>query len=199
MCIRDRVHTVPQAVQEFTLGADEEEQEIEVTYHMGEEVRLWSEFDPSMYEMTVTLNSEENFADAFVESFGMREFKTSGTKFTINGITTFMRGEGNSAVFPLTGYPYMTKDVYKRQGQAMAKVKQRSDVLAVIPTIAGHDALGVVNRILRLVHTVAGFLFALLEALFKVLLAVGNRGLVVVHHKGLCQLAARVDFAKRCV
>ncbi|BFK83258.1 hypothetical protein I4000191A8_03960 [Clostridia bacterium i40-0019-1A8] len=103
------VHTVPQAVQEFTLGADEEEQEIEVTYHMGEEVRLWSEFDPSMYEMTVTLDSEENFADAFVESFGMREFKTSGTKFTINGITTFMRGEGNSAVFPLTGYPYMTK------------------------------------------------------------------------------------------
>ena len=62
-----------------------------------------------MYEMTVTLDSEENFADAFVESFGMREFKTSGTKFTINGITTFMRGEGNSAVFPLTGYPYMTK------------------------------------------------------------------------------------------
>ena len=104
------VHTVPQAVQEFSLAADETEKEIEVTYAMGDDVRLWSEFDPSMYEMTVSLDAEGMYSDTFVENFGMREFKTSGTKFTINGTTTFMRGEGNSAVFPLTGYPFMTKE-----------------------------------------------------------------------------------------
>ena len=34
------VHTVPQAVQEFSLAADETEKEIEVTYAMGDDVRL---------------------------------------------------------------------------------------------------------------------------------------------------------------
>ena len=102
------VHTPEHVSQPFTLGVDETEKELEVVYSMGEDVRLWSEFDPALYEMTVELDADE-CQDTFIERFGMREFKTSGTKFTINGTTTFMRGEGNSAVFPLTGYPYMTK------------------------------------------------------------------------------------------
>ncbi|WP_195983721.1 discoidin domain-containing protein [Clostridium sp. D33t1_170424_F3] len=101
-------HIVPQMVQAFSLEDSEAEMEITITYAMGENVRLWSEFDPSMYRLTVDL-AANGAADSSAENFGMREFKTSGTKFTINGLTTFMRGEGNSAVFPLTGYPYMTK------------------------------------------------------------------------------------------
>ncbi len=99
------------AVQSFdiSVSADMGEQEFIFTYDMGENVKLWSEFDPAMYRMDVQLTAGEN-RSGFETTFGMREFKANGRKFSINGKTTFLRGEGNSAVFPLTGYAYMTKE-----------------------------------------------------------------------------------------
>ncbi len=38
-------------------------------------------------------------------TFGMREFKTKGTQFTINGRPLFLRGTLECAIFPKTGYP----------------------------------------------------------------------------------------------
>ena len=101
--------TVPQQEFAVSIPAGESGTEVELTYNMVEDPVLWSEFDPALYHMTVTLTSGSS-SETSVESFGMREFKADGRKFSINGTTTFMRGEGNSAVFPLTGYPYMTKE-----------------------------------------------------------------------------------------
>ena len=102
-------HTPAVKTETFSLAAVETEKVIEIAYPMGEDVKLWSEFDPALYHLTVALTAGDNAGKKTV-SFGMREFKASGNKFTINGLTTFMRGEGNSAVFPLTGYAYMTKE-----------------------------------------------------------------------------------------
>ena len=42
-------------------------------------------------------------------AFGMREFTTDNTQFTINGRLTFLRGTLECAVTPLTGYPSTDK------------------------------------------------------------------------------------------
>src|SRR5690606_21617741 len=42
-------------------------------------------------------------------------FTTEGTQFGINSLKTFLRGKNDAAVFPLTGYPPMEKEEWKRQ------------------------------------------------------------------------------------
>lgn len=99
---------VPKAVYSSSFAAGEST--LEYTYDMGDDIRLWSEFHPSLYRMTVSLDAENGAKNDYVESFGMRDWGTSEGQFTINGNKTFLRGEANSAVFPETGYPYMTKE-----------------------------------------------------------------------------------------
>lgn len=68
--------------------------------------RLWSEFSPTVYSLTVSLiDNDGNVADAMSTDFGMREFRTAGTRFQINGIPAFLRGTTECCIFPLTGYP----------------------------------------------------------------------------------------------
>lgn len=101
-------HRIEEQVFSTVLSGNEK-QEIEQVLQMGEDVKLWSEFDPAMYRVSISL-AFNGKTDSRTENFGMREFSYRDRKFTINGTKTFLRGEGNSAVFPLTGYPYMTKE-----------------------------------------------------------------------------------------
>ena len=73
---------------------------------MGNDYNEWSEYNPAMYRMQATLRSKKDgIIDRKSEDFGMREFKIDGTRFTINGKQTFLRGTTECCVFPLTGYP----------------------------------------------------------------------------------------------
>ncbi|MHA4779022.1 carbohydrate-binding protein [Streptomyces sp. MSC1_001] len=79
---------------------------------MGDRVKLWSEWEPNLYRLSVTVG-----ASTYSTPFGMREFSTGGAQnqhFTINGRITYLRGEANSAVFPLSGYPYMAKEDWRQ-------------------------------------------------------------------------------------
>jgi hypothetical protein len=77
---------------------------IEMEYPMGNDPLEWSEFTPDFYKMHLTLKYR-NESDKKDEIFGMRDFSTRGTQFTINGQPTFLRGMLECAVFPKTGYP----------------------------------------------------------------------------------------------
>lgn len=99
--------SVPSGTETITAASGENEYTF--TYSMGDDVKLWSEFHPALYSMAVSLTAGDNKSD-YRESFGMREWGTSEGQFTINGKKTFLRGEANSAVFPITGYPFMTKE-----------------------------------------------------------------------------------------
>ena len=79
---------------------------IEITYSMGNNPLLWSEFNPALYKLAVTLKTKKIVDNAVVD-FGMHKFSTQGTQFTINGTKTFLRGKHDACVFPLTGYPPM--------------------------------------------------------------------------------------------
>lgn len=62
--------------------------------------KLWDEFTPNLSELTVKLGDDER-----VVRFGMREFASKGTQFTMNGRPVFLRGTLECSIWPLTGYP----------------------------------------------------------------------------------------------
>ena len=84
---------------------------------MGADVKLWDEFTPSLYELTANLSAGA-YRDEVRTTFGMREFKTKGRQFTINGRPVFLRGRTDDAIFPKTLYPAMDVAEWKRIFQA---------------------------------------------------------------------------------
>ncbi|GAA4307121.1 sugar-binding domain-containing protein [Aestuariibaculum suncheonense] len=86
---------------------------IELEYPMGDNPKLWDEFNPNLYDMYFSLRSETGL-NKKIETFGMRDFKTKGTIFTINNRPVFLRGTLECAIFPLTGYPPTDIDAWKR-------------------------------------------------------------------------------------
>jgi hypothetical protein len=85
----------------------------ELVYPMGNSPKLWDEFHPNLYTMNITLEFNSG-VDRKTIDFGMREFKTEGTRFTINGRPTFIRGTLECAIFPKTGYPSTDVDEWRR-------------------------------------------------------------------------------------
>jgi len=85
----------------------DEQGRYEVVYRLGEGARLWSEFSPELYRLEISYAGKSGEKDSRTVDFGLRELRTRGTQFTINGQVTMIRGEVNRAVFPLTGYPPM--------------------------------------------------------------------------------------------
>ncbi|MDP3001765.1 MAG: beta-galactosidase [Bacteroidales bacterium] len=82
------------------------ELQLVIDYPMGNKMQLWSEFTPSLYKLSVSLKgSKGEIIDHTSEDFGMREFKTNGTRFEVNGQQIFLRGTLECCIFPLTGYP----------------------------------------------------------------------------------------------
>ncbi len=83
---------------------------IQIIYPLGDDVQLWSEFNPSFYHLNIQLVQVEKVIDQQSVDFGMRDFHTDGTQFKINDKITFLRGKQDACVFPLTGYPPMEID-----------------------------------------------------------------------------------------
>jgi len=80
--------------------------EVKLTLPLSADTALWNEFSPALHRVTITLDSPHG-TDERVVMTGLREFDRAGTQFAINGRTTFLRGEVNCCVFPLTGHPPM--------------------------------------------------------------------------------------------
>lgn len=104
-------HTAEKACLEQTL--DEDTQTVETTYFMGKNFLLWDEFSPSLYKLTVHLQSQDS-EDQHAVTFGMREFGIEGKRFTINGRKTMLRGTHEAGLFPLTGYASMKLEAWRR-------------------------------------------------------------------------------------
>jgi len=87
-------------------GATPKDGCLELVYPLGNDALCWDEFSPALYRLSVALESPRG-NDLRVLSTGLREFRTRGTQFTINGRVTFLRGKHDGCVFPLTGHPPM--------------------------------------------------------------------------------------------
>ncbi|WP_158796453.1 sugar-binding domain-containing protein [Pedobacter sp. L105] len=75
-------------------------------YYLGNKMQLWSEFTPNVYSLKAELLKVAS-PEERTTRFGMRSFQTKGTQFSINNLTTFLRGNIDNCIFPLTGYPPM--------------------------------------------------------------------------------------------
>lgn len=96
--------------QSFDFSFPESKKIIEVDYGIGEKLQPWDEFSPVLYNLSVKLEAKKNeiqYTSNKNINFGMRNFKTEGTQFVINGRKTFLRGTLECCVFPLTAYPDM--------------------------------------------------------------------------------------------
>lgn len=71
-----------------------------VVIPMGEEVKLWDEFTPNLYNLTATMGR-----DTLRTTFGMSEIAIDGKQFYMNGKKIWMRGTVENCCFPETGYP----------------------------------------------------------------------------------------------
>ncbi len=72
---------------------------IDVTYEMGKNAYLWDEYRPYLYNISVSIGD-----DTYSSVIGLREFKTDGDKFTVNGRKVFLRGKHDGMIFPKTGF-----------------------------------------------------------------------------------------------
>ena len=86
------------------------------TLDLGENAATWSEFDPALYRVTVALETGE-MRDVRTADFGLRDFRTRGTKFVINDKTIFLRGKHDACVFPLTAHTAMDVDTWRHYFQ----------------------------------------------------------------------------------
>ena len=108
----DKKHHIPVKTIEVDLTQPEQSCELP----MGENALLWSEFDPALYRLTVSLKSGE-FVDTQQATFGLRSFVAKGKQFMINDKTTFLRGKHDACVFPLIAHVAMDVDSWRHYFQ----------------------------------------------------------------------------------
>ncbi len=71
-----------------------------VVIPMGDDVKLWDEFSPNLYQVTAMVGK-----DSLTTSFGMSEISIDGRQFYMNGKKIWIRGTVGNCCFPETGYP----------------------------------------------------------------------------------------------
>lgn len=104
----DKHHKIP--IRELEIDGTQSEQEFELD--LGDDAQLWSEFTPVLYRLSVSFSSGK-YTDVQQTTFGLRDFKTEGRQFVINGKKTFLRGKHDACVFPLTAHTAMDVETWQ--------------------------------------------------------------------------------------
>ncbi len=82
-------------------------------FSLGDELGIWDETYPNLYTLNILLETKGNLDEQNI-NFGMRDFRTDSTWFTINGRPIFLRGTLECAIFPKTGYPATDVEEWER-------------------------------------------------------------------------------------
>ncbi|MCC6235746.1 MAG: hypothetical protein IT580_24125, partial [Verrucomicrobiales bacterium] len=77
--------------------------------------RLWSPRSPHLYTAHLQLLDGDRELDTRTVRFGMRELKTEGGRFLLNGRPIFLRGYGDDCIFPNTICPPTDKEEFRRR------------------------------------------------------------------------------------
>jgi len=94
---------------------DPGENTVEIDYPLGADANLWDEFSPALYRLCARIECQDSSTvDEKTVTFGLREFGTDGTQFTMNSRRLFLRGTLECCIFPLTGYPPTDVAAWKR-------------------------------------------------------------------------------------
>lgn len=110
----EQKHQVPVAKHCLHLAAGSAEP-FDWLYRMGEEPRLWDEFNPNLYELRLTgrtIHEGVQLETVVKQTFGLRSFARNGRLLEINGRPVFLRGTLECCIFPLTGHPPMEQEAW---------------------------------------------------------------------------------------
>lgn len=77
------------------------------------DIEYWDEFNPNLYEATVKYECNGH-TDVKSVRFGMRTIKTEDKKILLNNKQISLRGTIDCAIYPLTGYPPMDIEVWRK-------------------------------------------------------------------------------------
>jgi hypothetical protein len=90
-------------VKEFKLNPGDNQIEVEID--LGKEAKLWDEFNPNLYNLTVDFLNTSGTIESLTQDFGLRKVSTIGTQIAINDEKIFIRGTLECSIFPIKGYP----------------------------------------------------------------------------------------------
>jgi len=96
--------------QSFEVNAEGEDTDFELIYDFGQEVKLWDEFEPNVYQMSLSMEN----GGALTEDFGFRDISFKDRQFVINSRPSYLRGTLECAIFPETGYPATDVEDWKK-------------------------------------------------------------------------------------
>jgi hypothetical protein len=103
--------SVPPVTVSQSVAIGTNDSEVTVNLSLGPNAPLWDEFQPALYRLTAVLETDiadgQHFRHTSKSEFGLREFATRGSQFTINGRAVLLRGKHDAMAFPLTGYAAM--------------------------------------------------------------------------------------------
>lgn len=91
--------------------------QVEHLWYGMENIQWWDEFNPNLYQLTVTMKVDGLVTDQKTIKFGMRLIRSENGKFMLNGKQISLRGTTDCAIHPLTGYPPMDVNSWKKKLQ----------------------------------------------------------------------------------
>ena len=98
-----------------------QEYRIKVHVPLNDEIILWNEFHPNCYEIELKLINEDGEVYCDNRKTGFSKINRSGNQIHINGVKSFLRGNIDCCLYPLTGYPPMEKEMWHK---VMGKTKE---------------------------------------------------------------------------
>lgn len=87
--------------------------QLTLSYKEKDSIRLWSEFSPNLYELNLLVKTRECI-DKKTVVYAYRDLDTEQQKLKLNGNPLYLRGTLECCIFPLTGYPPMEKEGWKK-------------------------------------------------------------------------------------
>jgi len=81
---------------------------------LGDNLKLWSEFTSMLYKLSASILEGNKEIDNTTIEYGLRDFVTHEKQFLINGNKTFLRGKHDGCIFPITGYPPMDVEGWRK-------------------------------------------------------------------------------------
>lgn len=99
-------HSHKVADKDMVLDIAAGDNDFEMVCPMGDDVKLWSEFTPDLYNLTLYAQAGDAKAQKRVD-FGMRKLEQRNAEFLLNDQRIFLRGTLECCAFPLTGRPPM--------------------------------------------------------------------------------------------
>ncbi|WP_183575784.1 sugar-binding domain-containing protein [Mucilaginibacter sp. X5P1] len=78
------------------------------------QLKRWSEFQQPLYTATCTVTAGQQTETSDPVTFGFRDLKTTRYKIVVNNVPAFIRGNQETLDYPLTGYPPMDVETWKK-------------------------------------------------------------------------------------